>query len=535
MFWLSATANDREAEEILRPLFIMLASGGFPSDIQFKSDLFASILKVIPQNNSTRSTMVLSPNGTTRNSHLLKQLAVLLLLFVGASTFLYNKTIISESFDYGVWLDHTNAENDDDGIRLDTIDGNDDTKRLSAAAAAAAAAHTRQFTNSSTLEWSKRWFDRIPPNHHASPYILYVHVGKTGGIALEKGVPIRTSTIIQILKCIVEDVSSNHHTLHEARKFCHDQVYNQSRSNLARLALHILAHKHLWSALYQKPPNQNPSLPNLMDFAMDNVDTLLVTTRNPIDRIVSAFNYHRNELVEGLIKGKRIEEKKRIQNAKKFDGKGLGESFYNCFPDVRYLADELGRFFHLLNNTDSMIQSNSAIVYNGMTCGQLAYRLLSRKDPNRNSVIWAHYTSNYRWYKELTVDKRPDVPVLVVRTEYLWYDTTNIEVALGGNSSNFIRSNHAMSHGSEGYAVTAKLETDVQRRSLCCAIYDDLQAYQDIIINAINLSSTEKEEMMALVYKDCGVHVDRIETSIFNEQFWEDWFVLTCHAVKRIR
>jgi hypothetical protein len=120
----------------------------------------------------------------------------------------------------------------------------------------------------------------------------------------------------------------------------------------------------------------------------------------------------------------------------------------------------------------------------------------------------------------------------VVRTEYLWQDAANIEIALGGNSSNFINSDHAMSHGSEKYAVTAKLETDLQRRALCCAMYVDLQAYQDIIMSALNLDLIEKEEMMSLVYKDCGVHVDNLASNALTDaSFWKGWFTSSCSHV----
>lgn len=188
----------------------------------------------------------------------------------------------------------------------------------------------------------------------------------------------------------------------------------------------------------------------------------------------------------------------------------------------------MAHVFNLLNKTDTTFQSGDPIVYNQMTCSQLAFRLLSRNHPQKIND-WAHYTSNYRWYKEQTIDKRPDVPVLVVRTEYLWQDAANIEISLGGNgSTSFIKHDHAASHGSENYAVTAKLETDTQRRALCCAMHDDLQAYQDIILGALNLSSDEKEEMIALVHKDCGVSVDGMIMSVSNTEFWKEWYTASC-------
>ena len=207
-------------------------------------------------------------------------------------------------------------------------------------------------------------------------------------------------------------------------------------------------------------------------------------------------------------------------------------SALTCFH--RSFADELVSAFRLLNDTKSTPQSSNVIVHNQMTCSQLAFRLLSRKHPQRIQE-WAHYTCNYRWYKELTIDKRPEVPILVIRTENLWQDATNIEIALGGNESSFVNPGDAMSHGSENYAVTAKLETDLQRHALCCAMYDDLQAYQDIILGAINLSSDEKEKMLELLYKDCRVKIDGMMKRTLDAEFWEDWYRVNCNALDWIR
>ena len=208
--------------------------------------------------------------------------------------------------------------------------------------------------------------------------------------------------------------------MHNARKSCIHQVYKDQPT--AQLARHILAHKHLSSVLYESEPKAHPQLPNLIKFAMEHLDTILITTRNPIDRIVSNFNFQRGNQLVKLVQNdtkwaESSEEKERMQSSlSKFTGEGVKASFYNCFPDVRYMAEELAHFFHL-NDTHSRsitlptTASNNAIVYyKNMTCGQLAIDLLS---PRQYGGL-SHYTSNYRWYKQRTIDKRPEVPLLVV-------------------------------------------------------------------------------------------------------------------------
>jgi hypothetical protein len=467
------------------------------------------------------------PNETTRNLNpRIKLLGLLLLFSISASCILHSQSIVQSSamdllwsHDHdGNWYDNNNDDNEsvEIGGGLRGI-----LQREREGAFAEPNNNTIKNMNYVTSNWTSTWINSIPSSHHASPHILYVHVGKTGGTTLEEGIPIPTGKVITTLLCTVQ-LTAAKLPLHNARQFCFHHIdQNQPTDQLAR---HILAHKHL----------QYPQLPNLLDFAMEHIDTILITTRNPIDRIVSSFNFQRNTLVHNYTKrANSSEEKERIQSSLyKFSGVGVKESFYNCFPDVRYMAEELAHFFHL-NDTHSRsitlptTSSNTSIVYNNMTCGQLANDLLS---PRQYGGL-SHYTSNYRWYKQLTIDKRPEVPILIVRTEYLWQDATNIEVALGGNASNFLKSHHTMSYGSESYAVKAKLETDLQRKAVCCAIYDDLQAYQDIILSALNLDEHEKMEMMGLVYRDCSVDQDAYEGDIlYGIQFWEKWVASNCNG-----
>ena len=481
------------------------------------------------------------PNRTSRILNRIKQLGFLLLFSISASCILHSESIVQSSamdllwsYDHdGNWYDNNN--DDDESVEIGGgLRGILQREREGAFVKPNNTTITMDIIHDVTSDWTSTWINSIPSNHHASPYILYVHVGKTGGVALERGIPIPTRKVIVTLKCTVKFTVANI-SLHNARKFCFHHI-DQNKAT-AQLAKHILAHKHLRSASYESESEENPQLPNLMEFAMQHLDTILITTRNPIDRIVSNFNFQRNTLVQNYTKHtNNSEEQERIQSSLyKFSGKGVKESFFNCFPDVRYMAEELVHFFHL-NDTHSRSttlpssSSNNAIAYyKNMTCGQLANDLLSPRSQMQYKGL-SHYFFNYRWYKQLTIDIRPEVPLLVVRTEYLWQDATNIEVALGGNPSNFLDSDHTMSHGSESYVVKAKLETDLQRKAVCCAIYDDLQAYQDIILSALNLDKHEKRKMMDLVYNDCSVDPDVYESDIlYGIQFWEKWFASNCN------
>ena len=257
---------------------------------------------------------------------------------------------------------------------------------------------------------------------------------------------------------------------------------------------------------------------------MTNIDTILITTRNPIDRVVSAFNYHRDELVKHLIKSKKLSGAQL--NTSRFEGDSYTEIFYNCFPDIRYMAEDLGRSFGWNVTWTLGVNTTNTFQYKNMNCSQLARTSLSSQTP----FGLAHYISNYRWYKNFTIDQRPEVPLLVIRTEHLWHDATKIEEALGGNKSNFVHAERVMSHGSEGYAVKTKLENSWQKLAICCAMYDDLMAYREIMLGALNLSWKEKEEMMKLVDEDCntGSSLEWTGNGLLDKIFWENWFIERC-------
>ena len=66
---------------------------------------------------------------------------------------------------------------------------------------------------------------------------------------------------------------------------------------------------------------------------MEHLDTILITTRNPIDRIVSNFNFQRGNQLVKLVQNdtkwaESSEEKERMQSSlSKFTGEGVKASF----------------------------------------------------------------------------------------------------------------------------------------------------------------------------------------------------------------
>ena len=372
--------------------------------------------------------------------------------------------------------------------------------------------------NRHNQNWTHQW---LVDRSYDPARIYFVHVGKTGGITLERGVPIETNNKRIAIPCIMEKMeegTSVSLSLEDAVEKCSRQTKPKKlRRQTPALSKHILSHKHLFSALFTKEE---------MDWILARVNTFLITTRNPVDRIVSAFNYHRNELLQ-------LQQKNPMK-----------KRFYSeCFRDVKDMANQLAVEYNLSQqiivttgdqqrtfNASSAMTSKKASTAQQPTCVQLAQAILG------DDGEWGHFAYNYHYYKEVTMDKRPDVPVLVIRTEKLWQDATQLELALGGDPNRFSAANQTMSHGSEGYEVTAKLSTAVEKQAICCAIYNDVQAYQSIIMAALNLNDDEKLDMMRLVWKDCGVDVndgEEEELLLSETNFWEHWFNVACSRPKR--
>jgi len=153
------------------------------------------------------------------------------------------------------------------------------------------------------------------------------------------------------------------------------------------------------------------------EWLLQNSNTFLYTIREPIARIISAYNYHR-------------EEYNTMDNYKlKY------KRFVDCFP--------LG-----INDTVNILRTRIPHNNTEKQCRILGENVLKGKTFGGGP----HFKLNYNFYNDYTIKKYINHSVAVIRTEYMWDDIINLEQALGG-SGDFKNVGFKHSHGSVPYQI----------------------------------------------------------------------------------
>ena len=285
------------------------------------------------------------------------------------------------------------------------------------------------------------------------PRIYFVHIGKAGGVSLYDTLRIRTGRKRLAPACRKEGLVlpwGNENSCY--RSFPTEQV----------LARHIVGHTHLHSKMYSTIEKE---------WMLDNSNMFLYTVRDPIDRIISAYNYHRAE-------------SRNRETHHRF--------YQTCFPDG---LDTLISVLHCKGNTESL-----------MKCRDLGLNTLQGNIPDVGRYqSGQHFFFNYRHYIRKTLDVRPEHAVAVIRTEYMWHDVIELDLALGG-SGKFSNAGFIKTHGSENWKYDTNI-TSSNTQYLCCLIYDELAAYQDLVLRAFNLNDTEKGDAINRIISRCQIDI----------------------------
>ena len=335
--------------------------------------------------------------------------------------------------------------------------------------------------------WTHDWL--VNRLHGEPARILLVHVGKTGGQSLKDSIPLWVHEKRDALGCLMNRTKyaedSGHKTSLE-QEWAHCFIARKPEPALGK---HILAHKHIYSATFKK---------GHMEWVVDNVNTFLITTRNPVARIVSAFNFHRHSTIQHINDTRN--EKKRRPSMK----------FYlDCFPNVDAVAN-------------SLIASRNKTTPGA--CVDLAKAILQGKGPAGDRLLHFHF--NYHYYANFTMDQNPDAAVVVVRTEHLWDDTRRLDFALGGDGKFAVQSH--VSHGSEKYQVRSGITTLQGQIGICCEIAADIAEYQRIIFAAVNLNHEDKIETLNGAFEECGIQYSK--DPVKHPFSWVQWQRETCDA-----
>lgn len=310
---------------------------------------------------------------------------------------------------------------------------------------------------------------RMPEN----PRMYLIHVGKTGGITLRKA--LRLSRRDGEAKCRAN------RTLHGED----DSACDTSTDQDSQLTRHIVQYFHM----------HNWRLGNdVQEWTMNNTNVFLFIVRDPIGRIISTYNYHRDDFSK--IKDP---NKKRQQ-----------QTFYKeCYPSgLNDMIDTMRR-----NDTST----------NATKCTKMGIDTLTGKGNSYWLPGGWHFGLNYHFYKKNTMDKFANHSIATIRTEHMWDDVEKLDKLLGGTGE-FGASGSRHTHGSEkykqGYSSDLSLSNAI---FLCCLIWKEIETYQDMILKSFNLDNAEKMKAMFDLLNRCHIKTP-MPTDVLKEPFsWEEF------------
>lgn len=290
------------------------------------------------------------------------------------------------------------------------------------------------------------------------------------------------------LSCHMKADSTN-----SKRRCTSKEVRKGHRTALRR---HLYGKFHIGNVLYT---NQQRNWLN------ENTNLLVFTVRDPVDRIVSAFNYHRNLKVGE-------QEMTVANNTESIRAMAL-QVYVDCFPEVQHLA---------------MSQSHVGESQYSRRCRRLGRELLRghplRRNPLKHS--FPHFRFNYQYYARRVWPTRTK-SVAVIRTEEQRRDTARLEYLLGGDPNIFLDDTERQTHGSEGFSVRSGVDVE-GAVAVCCRIHKDIQVYHDLIMSAVNLNAQEKVETLRRLFRRCNVQRTHGESEF--EFKWRAWYKKRCGA-----
>ena len=305
----------------------------------------------------------------------------------------------------------------------------------------------------------------------ANPTIYFIHVGKTGGITLQT--IFRTIPKSATIRCRMKNSTAydgkeeKDDGVHDSNNLCY-----QPQANESQLSRHVLTHFHM----------QNPGAPNRTvdenQWILNHTNMFLFSVRDPINRMISMYNYHRNMNYEILA---RQGGKVRVRPNSVF-------FFKQCFDDENGLDEVL----NTLKNQSAKELTEK--------CKRIGLEVLL----GRNFKGGAHFKLGYRYYKKFTIDAYPTThAVAVIRMEHMFDDLSQLDRAVGGTGT---LQKVRYTHGSERYHFPyISYLSPSNTFTLCCLIYEELEAYQTIILKAINLDDTQKRKTLSNLMNHCQI------------------------------
>ena len=250
--------------------------------------------------------------------------------------------------------------------------------------------------------------------------------------------------------------------------------------------------------------------PSVSKWLEQHTNTFLFNARDPIDRLVSTYNYQRRHV-----------DMQKV-NITMYP---LHSIFFNqCFPDG------FDNLIDVIKN-NSIVPTEFAIdiLNDGLnettisSCKQIGLSVIGGNQKIKG--IWlntgGHFQYNYQYYTNYSINSEwgANHSIAVVRTEHMWDDVKQLDILLGG-SGNFTMDGTKKTHGSEKYKYSSDISTS-NVNYLCCFLYKEMESYQYMILNAFNLMNVQKVETLMNLYQHCQIYEVEKENILRKPFVWE--------------
>ena len=357
---------------------------------------------------------------------------------------------------------------------------------------------TTSATSTKTLTRNQPW-----QHYQANRTLALIHIGKGGGLTLRAmtslncRLPRNEATPGRVWKCLQETFGTQ-------------QQDDNLQDPLDPLVFQTIYYAHMNSFLRQE---------------MINATSWLLALRNPLDRVISAFEYSHpancrdTELLPNATKGCNnhfiltgaesnhfLDSTTRNWNRKQWKAlPQIRHLFVDCFP----LAD-MEVFVQAALKRQPATTSNHGgdNQQQGDDCAQLARSYLLGHGP---IFPIPHFAYNYQHYqtKALNNLEYGQKEWFAVRTEHLWQDFSKLNYYLGGGTTpTVLQQPIKLTHGSERYynmsSASPILSTQTYQQ-LCCLLHQELSIYMEILFQSWNLDVSEKLDTIHSLAQKCAM------------------------------
>lgn len=342
-----------------------------------------------------------------------------------------------------------------------------------------------------------------------SPRIYFIHVGKAGGTTLTRALMLDNTTVngdnvaARAVRCTVSKrgkVDPDGNIMlkigvgwKDAASVCYK--HPPGASELTRRTLGVF---HMQGAPYS---NEEKA------WLLHNTNLFLFTLRDPIERLVSTYYYHRNQFTSyySLVSG--------FPQLDKFYSRCFPKGLDVMINDLRNGSNveclTMGVKFLLGKISDGEEHSEFNYEY------YWKYALDQR--PNMTDGR-EHFKFNYEYYWNYALGQKPNRPVAVLRTEHLWEDVIHLDQVIGGTGNFSNVEGFKFSHGSEKYSEQQGADIGTSNTVfLCCLISREIEFYQLLILKASNLSDKQKRESLYDLLNRC--HIETPSENVLKHPF----------------